>query len=278
MHPILIQIGNIPIHTFGMMMGAGFLAGILYSLRQARKWGIDPEMIFNLSFWIMLSGVLGSRVNYIIVDLAQKGTRSEFWRNPLELFAIWNGGLVWYGGFILATIVTILYARRHRMPVWRVCDALAPGTFLGLAIGRFGCVSAGDDFGMKLSGAAAPWGLVFTDPRALVYPDSLFGQPLHPTQLYMAAKSFFVAFVCHLVLKYWKRFDGQVFSIAFMLYAPLRAIVELYRGDYQRGYIPWTGKMITTSQGIGIVVFLVGVGCFWHFSRTRQPAFAAQPT
>ena len=150
MHPILIQLGSLPIHTFGMMMGAGFLAGILYSLRQARRWGIDPEQIFNLSFWIMLSGVLGSRINYIIVDLAQKGVRSEFYKSPMQLFAIWNGGLVWYGGMILATFVVLYYARRYKMPVLRVFDVLAPGTFLGLAIGRFGCVSAGDDFGKPL--------------------------------------------------------------------------------------------------------------------------------
>ena len=278
MHPILIQLGKLPIHTFGMMMGAGFLAGILYSLRQARKWGIDPEFVFNLSFWIMLSGVLGSRINYIIVDLAQKGVRSEFYREPFQLFAIWNGGLVWYGGFILATLVVIYYARRHKQPIWRLMDVLSPGCFIGLAIGRFGCVSAGDDFGEPLvSEAAKQWGLVFTDPRALVYPDSLLGVPLHPTQFYMAAKSFFVAFVCQLILSRWKRFDGQVFCTAFLLYPPLRAFIEEFRGDYQRGYIPWTNEWLTTSQGIGIAVFFVGIYALWHFSRVNRPKFAERP-
>lgn len=273
MHPILIELGSLPIHTFGMMMGAGFLAGILFSLRVARKWGLDPEFIFNLSFWIMLSGVLGSRINYIIVDFVQKGFRSEFYREPLKLFAIWQGGLVWYGGMILATLVTIYYARRYKMPIWRICDVLAPGTFIGLAIGRFGCVSAGDDFGKPLSEAAAKWGLVFTDKRALVYPDELMGKALHPTQFYMAAKSFFVAFVCYWVLRNYKRFDGQILAIAFLLYAPLRALVEMFRGDYQRGYIPWTNKMLSTSQGIGVVIFAVGLYALWHFYRTQRPKF-----
>lgn len=274
MHPILIELGNLPIHTFGMMMGAGFLAGILYSLRQARRWGLDPEQIFNLSFWIMLSGVLGSRINYIIVDLAQKGVRSEFYKSPMELFAIWNGGLVWYGGLILATFVVLFYARRYKMPVLRVFDVLAPGTFLGLAIGRFGCVSAGDDFGKPLPEAWASWGLVFTHERALVYPDSMLGVPLHPTQFYMALKSFLVAFICHLVLKYWRRFDGQVFAIAFLIYPPMRAFIELFRGDYQRGFIPWTNQTVTTSQGIGIAVFAVGVWAMWYFSKIGRAKFA----
>lgn len=274
MHPILVQLGSLPIHTFGMMMGAGFLAGILVSLRLARRWGLDQEFVFNLSFWIMLSGVLGSRINYILVDLAQKGVRSEFYKEPLKLFAIWQGGLVWYGGFILGTLVVIYYARRYKQPIWRLCDTLAPGCFLGLAIGRFGCVSAGDDFGRVLTGEAAKWGLVFTDPRSLVYPREIMGQPLHPTQFYMAVKSFFVALVCHQVLTKYKRFDGQVTAIGLLLYPPLRAWIELYRGDYQRGYIPWTNQMVTTSQGIGIAVFLVGVFALFHFARTQRPKFA----
>ena len=273
MHPILIQLGSLPIHTFGMMMGAGFLAGILVSLRLARRWGLDQEFVFNLSFWIMLSGVLGSRINYIIVDLAQKGVRSEFYKEPLKLFAIWQGGLVWYGGFILATLVTIYYARRYKQPIWRLTDALTPGCFLGLAIGRFGCVSAGDDFGRVLTGEAAKWGLIFTDERSLVYPREIMGQPLHPTQFYMAIKSFFVAWVCWLVLTRYKRFDGQVTAIGLLLYPPLRAFIELYRGDYQRGYIPGTNQMVTTSQGIGVAVFLVGVFALFHFARTQRPKF-----
>ena len=269
MYPILLQLGKLPIHTFGVMMGTGFLVGILYSLRQAKKWGIDPEEIFNLSFWIMLSGVLGARAMYILVDIAQKGSaKSDFVKHPWKLVAIWEGGLVWYGGFILAALVVFWYARKYRMPIWRVTDMLAPGTFMGLAIGRFGCVTAGDDFGRELTGAAAKWGLVFTHEKALIYPDTLMGKPLHPTQFYMALKSFFVALVCHYVLTRWKRFDGQVFAVALMLYPPLRAVVELFRGDHLRGYIPFTGRMLTTSQGIGIVIF--GVGVYSWFALKKR--------
>src|SRR3954462_7876730 len=86
-HPILIQLGNFPIHTFGMLMGSGFLVGILYSLRQSRKWGLDADGIFNLCFWIMVSGVLGARALYIFIDIALKGHDSEFYSyNVLKLF------------------------------------------------------------------------------------------------------------------------------------------------------------------------------------------------
>lgn len=267
MHPELIQIGSLPVHTFGVLMGAGFLAGILYAVRECRKWGIDPDAIFNLSFWIMLSGVLGARLFYILVDLVQKGSASEFVRNPRGILAIWEGGLVWYGGMILAMAVVFVLAKRYRLPLWRTVDVLTPATFLGLAIGRIGCVMAGDDFGKPTD---VPWAITFTNPEALVYPESLIGQPLHPTQFYMAIKSFFIAFVCHLILTRWKRFNGQVAAVGLLLYPILRSIVEIFRGDTQRGFVPGTNGMLSTSQGISIVVFAVGVLGLWWLSR-RSP-------
>jgi len=255
-HPILFQIGSYPVHTFGFCMGSGFLVGILYSIRQARIWGVDPDKIFNTCFWVMVSGVLGSRLMYIGIDLAYKRGQSEFMTlNPIKILALWEGGLVWYGGMILASIVALSYARAVRLPVWTTADILAPATFMGLAIGRVGCLMAGDDFGKPTT---VPWAIVFHNPEALVYPPSLIGQPLHPTQVYMEAKSFFVAFVGHLLLRR-KRFDGQVMGVSFMIYAVLRYIVEIYRGDSDRGWIPWTHQTLSTSQGVGIAVFAVGL-------------------
>ncbi len=270
MHPILIDLG-FPIHTFGVLMGTGFLVGILLSMREAKRQGLDPDEIFNLSFWIMVSGVLGARALYILIDIFQKGWASEFSGNPLALFAIWEGGLVWYGGMIGATATVLWYAWRYEMPVLRVCDTLAAYTFLGLAIGRIGCMMAGDDFGRPTN---VPWAITFHNPDALIYPKELIGQPLHPTQLYMFAKSVFVAWVCWLVLKRWKKFDGMIFGLAFLLYAPLRWLVEIYRGDYQRGYFPFTNKLLTTSQGIGILIVLAAFLILWQ-SRKRAPTVHA---
>ena len=275
MHPILIRLGSFPIHTFGVLMGSGFLVGILYSLRQSRKWGLDPDGIFNLCFWIMVSGVLGARVLYIAIDVAMKGHDSEFYSyNLLKLFALWEGGLVWYGGFIAAATTGLLYLRRHGFPVWRAADMLVVATFMGLAIGRIGCLMAGDDFGRPTT---MPWGIVFRNPDALVYPPSLMGVPLHPTQLYMSLKSFTVALVCHLVIKHRKRFDGQIMAIAMMLYATLRYSVEIFRGDDDRGWIPYTHQMFSTSQGIGIAVFALGAFLYWNRRAAAPPLSVTAP-
>jgi len=267
-HPILIQLGNFPIHTFGVLMGSGFLVGILYALRHSRKWGLDPDGIFNLCFWIMVSGVLGARALYIIIDIAMKGSGSEFYSyNVIKLFALWEGGLVWYGGFLAAAPTALFYLRRHGFPVWRAADVLAPATFMGLALGRIGCLMAGDDFGRPTT---MPWGVTFNNPLALVYPPSLMHRPLHPTQTYMQIKSFSIALICHLVLKHRKSFDGQVLAIATMIYAVARYIVEIYRGDDDRGWIPFTHQLLSTSQGIGIAVFALGAFLYWNRQRAAE--------
>lgn len=268
MHPILVQFGRFPIHTFGVLMGAGFLVGILYSLREARRAGLDPDGIFNLCFWIMVTGVLGARVLYMILDVVQKGRGSEFFSiNPLKLFALWEGGLVWYGGFIPAAAFVFAYTWKKGMPVWRTADMLTPATFMGLALGRIGCLMAGDDFGKLMPNF--PLAVVFRDPGALVYPDSWRGKPLFPSQIHMSVDAFLVALVGHLVLRR-SRFQGQAFSISIMLYAVLRGIEEIYRGDEDRGFIGHTP--LTTSQGIGIGVFAVGAFLYWKRRAAGSPA------
>ncbi len=264
MYPVLIKIFGFPLHSFGVLMGAGFMAAILYVVRMARRHGIDAERVFDLTFWVMVAGVGGCRLFYVLIDLLTRGGDSEFLRNPTKLIAIWEGGLVWYGGFILASVVVILYARKHAMPVWRVCDLFTPATFLGLGIGRVGCLMAGDDFGHVTD---VPWAVTFTNKAALVYPESLLGQPLHPTQLYMMVNAFSLAAVCHLLLNRWRRFDGQVFGTGLMLYAAFRAFVEIYRGDFQRGFVP--GTNLSVSQGLGIAVFAAGLAVLWTSRRAR---------
>jgi phosphatidylglycerol:prolipoprotein diacylglycerol transferase len=260
MHPILVQLGPLPVHTFGVLMGSGFLVGILYGLRQARRHGMDPDAIFNLCFWIMISGVLGSRALYIAIDIARKGAESEFtWKRPQALLALWEGGLVWYGGFIAAALVVILYTMLKKMPVWRTCDLLTPATFLGLGMGRIGCLMAGDDFGRIWKHLFA---VTFNNPEALVYPPSWIGQPLFPSQLHMSIDGFLVAAVGHLLLEKRLRISGQVFAIVLMLYAILRYIEEMFRGDTERGWVPFTHQTISTSQGIGILVFAAGLALY----------------
>lgn len=290
MHPQLIDFGkllhailggetapNLPLHTFGVLMGAGFIAGIAFGMREARRWAIDSEFIFNMSFWVMLGGIAGSRLLYVIIDLFQQGSRSAYLTHPLSILAIWEGGLVWYGGFFGAFAFAIFYCMREKVDVLRMSDVAGPATFMGLALGRLGCTAVGDDFGRPIAAEwFKRWGLVFTDPAALVYPEALKGQPLHATQLYMALGAFTLFVILWFTLKH-KRFHGQVTFLAFMLYPISRSIVEYFRGDFQRGYV--IKDVLSTSQAVSIPTFLAGLILFivfWKRAKQREVTVKGQ--
>ena len=127
MHPILLKIGYITIHTYGFFVAMGFFAGILLARSEAKRLGVDHEKVMDLCFYILIAAIVGSRLFYIVINY------KIFIPNPLDIFKIWNGGLVFYGGFIAALFTALIYLKMHKMPVWLTADIAAPS----LAIGHF---------------------------------------------------------------------------------------------------------------------------------------------
>jgi phosphatidylglycerol---prolipoprotein diacylglyceryl transferase len=248
MHPILLRIGNLPpLHTFGVMLALGILLGWWMLTRETVRLGdpqITPQRIGRLAWYIVLAVVAGGRLMYVITSW------HEFAERPLAIFAVWQGGLVMYGGLIAVFLTVIGYAAKNRINVLRLCDLVAPSCFLGDVVGRWGCFFAGDDYGKETSS----WlGVTFTDPESLV-PKELLGHPLYPTQIFMSLKAL-VIFVVLIWITRRKKFDGQVAGWALMLYAVLRSIIEFFRGDLDRGFV---GPM-STAQFTSIFMFAVGL-------------------
>lgn len=242
MHPILIKIGPLTIYSYGFFLAVGFMLGIFYATRQARREGIDPQKISDLAFYIIIAALVGARLLFIITE------PHDFLENPLEVFKIWKGGLVFYGGFMAALVAGIWYVKRNKMPIWKTADIIAPSIALGQSLGRIGCFSAGCCYGRE---ADVPWAVTFTDPNSL----ARLGVPLHPTQLYEAALDFGI-FLFLISFKKRKTFDGQLIWLYTLLYAIVRFIVELFRGD-PRGSV--LDNMLSTSQLIGIVMAGVAI-------------------
>jgi phosphatidylglycerol:prolipoprotein diacylglycerol transferase len=246
MHPILFEIpridlgswtiGPIPIRMYGLMIGIGFLLGIYLASRRAKKEGINPDLILDMGVYLLLAAVIGARVLYVLT------TWQEFAATPLDLFAIWKGGLVFYGGVIAAVPVGIWYVRKHSLPVWRTADIIAPYAALGHAFGRLGCFFAGCCYGAPCSG---PVCITFSDPHSL----APRGVPLFPTQLTESGGEFLI-FGLLLLLRRYKKFDGQLFWLYLVFYAVLRFTIEFFRGDIVRGV--YFGGLISTSQIIAI--------------------------
>jgi phosphatidylglycerol:prolipoprotein diacylglycerol transferase len=243
MHPILFEIGPLTIHTYGFFVAMGFLVGLSFAVRQAKKEGISSQKIIDLGFYILLASIIGSRLFYIFVN------PSYYMSNPLDIFKIWEGGLVFYGGVLLVIPTVIWYVRRNNIGLWKTADVFAPSIAIGHAFGRIGCFFAGCCYGRIAE--SLPWSIIFTNPECLA-PTNV---PLHPTQLYEAGGEA-VNFLILITLRKYKSFNGQIFLAYILIYSVLRFTIEFFRGDVNRGFII---ENLSVAQGISLLMFLGAV-------------------
>ena len=232
----------------------------------ARKEG---DFVFNLGFWLLLIGFLGARIFWIVTT---PSGRERFVDKPLEaLFAVWDGGIVYYGGLLCAAGFGLWYLWWKDRRILEACDILVLGVALAIFIGRWSCLAAGDDYGRPAGDLA--WGVVFPDVEATQIPFEYRGKvPLHPSQIYMSLNGLML-FLLLLPVFLRKRFDGQVFFLFLMLYPIGRSIVEMYRGDEGRGLYDLLGFKLSSSQLISIPVFVIsGILFLRGYLRSRGKA------
>jgi phosphatidylglycerol:prolipoprotein diacylglycerol transferase len=257
MRPVLVTLHvgarEIGVHTYGLAIAAGLAAGIALAVREARRRGLDVGRVLDFAFWGTVVGLLGSRVTYALVNAGDftraclhgsGGSRGvlEVLSDCTRLLHVWEGGLVFYGGVAATAVVAVNFARRERWSFWVLGDVFAPGLALGHALGRLGCFAAGCCFGK----ASGPWGVAFPEGSVafdelgslgLLSPGASFTPPLHPTQLYEAGGELAI-FACLLALRPRLRArPGALLLVYGALYAVLRFIVELFRGDVARRYV-----------------------------------------
>ncbi len=242
MYPILLKIGKLSLYTYGLFVALGFVTGIWIARHEAKRLKEDQDKIMDLCFYVLLAAIVGSRMFYVFTNF------NMFISDPLEIFRIWNGGLVFYGGFILALITAIVFVQRKRLSLFKTSDIMAPALAIGHAIGRIGCFFAGCCYGKACD---LPWAVTFTNPDSLA-PANV---PLHPTQLYAAAANSLI-FILLWVLRSRKKFDGQIFWIYVLLYGVARSVVEIFRGDF-RGDLVF--GVLSISQTIGGSMVFVAV-------------------
>jgi phosphatidylglycerol:prolipoprotein diacylglycerol transferase len=237
------------------MLAVAFLAAILVGGREAQRLGLPKGRFYDLCFYIILAAIIGSRLLYVIVNLG------FFIQNPLKIFAMWEGGLVFHGGLIAALLTAFFFMRRHSLPYGATFDALALGMPLGQFFGRLGCFMAGCCFG---SPTDLPWAVTFTHPETLCP----VTDPLHPAQLYEAFLALGVFFVL-LWLRKRKRFNGQVLLSYFCLAGLVRFSVEFFRASTAvdpRGPELLFNMPATQVGALGIAV-ISGAFLWWGWRR-----------
>jgi phosphatidylglycerol:prolipoprotein diacylglycerol transferase len=253
MFPILFKIGPITLHTYGLLVATGFLVGAMLMAYQAKKEGVDPQKALDLSFYVLIAAIAGSRILYVIVNY------DDYINRPLDIFKIWEGGLVFYGGFIGAALFGFWYVKKEKLDSWHMADLAAPSIALGHAIGRWGCFASGSCYGRPTDS----WlGVTFTNINSI----APLGVPLYPTQIFGSIMEFSI-FLILIAVRPYQKFKGQLFIMWMMLYAAGRFVLEFFRGDDRGFIIPETAS---TSQGIAVGVFAVSLFLLVRFIRSGR--------
>ena len=274
---IVLPVVGIPLFAYGAMILLGFITACLLAQREAERHGIKRERILDFSVLVVLAGVVGSRLFYVI-QFYDEHFRYAPW---YEVFAIWKGGLVFYGGAIGAFAAGWWYLKRHKLPALKILDVCIPFVPIGMGFGRIGCFLNGCCWGSRCT-AAFPAFLSRFPPGSPVNVDQLEhgfireGQrtlPVHPWELYDS----FHSFVLFGLLWWYARSGpprGAVTSLFLTLYAIGRFFLDGLRGDHRPTF---TG--LTVSQNISVVVFAVGVaGLVVSHLRAAKAEKGAEPS
>lgn len=242
MFPNLLKIGPITLRTYGFFVASGVLVAYNYVKYQALKKNCNWIFLSNLIFLTVLVGLLGGRVLYVILNFDYYG------KDLLSTLKIWEGGLVFYGGFLAGVLFGIIYTLLNEQDLLNVMDILTPALYLGLSIGRIGCFLAGCCYGKEVSEELSFLGVVFTHPESL----APIGIKIFPTQLFESLYAFIIFLITHNLFKK-NLLKYRIFFLGGILYSIFRFLNEFLRGDDRGslilGFYP--------SQFISIIIFVL---------------------
>ncbi len=280
MQPVLLKLGPIPINSYGLMIGIGFIVGLTLVLRDARKAGLNDKAMADAAFYVLPIAILGTRLLHIIMFPANYS-----WNDPIGWIAIWRGGLVFQGALPVSMLFLWFYLKKRNVDFWKVCDVTAPYLPLAHAFGRMGCFLNGCCYGLPSDMPWAipfrriPWdtslpvtgSLVFRDHLqrfADLTPDSHWSHPVHPTQLYEALGLVAMCLLIRWIGKRWHPYDGVMVPVYFVMYGTLRFIVEFFRGDHN----PTSLFGLSDQQLFSVAFALFGVVMYFVLARRRRGA------
>ena len=262
MYPVLFHWRTFTLYTYGPLIAVAVLAGLWLARRRAPQFGLDPEKVWTVGIYAVLAALAGAKVWFV---LAEWEYYSNHPREILSFSTLLSGG-VFYGAFLSAALVGVVYSWRHKLNPLAILDLYSPTGALGHAIGRLGCFAAGCCYGKP---TRIPWSVTFTNPVAQDLAGTPLGIPLHPTQLYESACEF-VIFIFLLWLAKRQRFTGEIFGAYAILYGVTRGTIEFFRDD--PGRTVFAGGAFSLMQVVSVILIVLGA---WLLLRGRGQTSAA---
>jgi phosphatidylglycerol:prolipoprotein diacylglycerol transferase len=242
MRPILWTIGSLTISSYSFMSAIGFLVAVFIAILRAKKVGIWTKSIIDLSLYVFIGGLIGARLFHKLQHFGSYNSISD-------ALNIMEGGFAYYGGFISAFLIGVIYLKVSNLSIAQIADIVAPSLAIGEGIGRIGCFMAGCCFGKPTD---SMFGVSYPQ-NSLVW--TLIGsQKVHPTQIYSAIALFCIFRILMAIQKY-TTFRGQLFLMFLLIHSVFRFSI-----DFLRYYTPEEHiSILTTSQFISMIIGLGAV-------------------
>lgn len=225
---IIFSLGPLSLRWYGLFMTLSILSALLLSFHIGKKYlNIDRETIFDLAFWLIISGLIGARIYDVFLQLPY------YLEHPVQIIQIWKGGLAIHGAIIAGLITIYFFSKKHRIPFFKLSALIAPGLALGQAIGRFGNYFNQELFGLPTN---LSWGI----PIAPAFrPSNYINENyFHPTFLYESLGSLLIFAALMLIYRYFYKSDKINFyfytwltALYMILYSVLRFSLEFIRID-----------------------------------------------
>lgn len=257
--PTLVEIGSIAIRWYGLLIAIAVLIGLSLSQSLAKRRNVNPELISDLSIWLILAAIPCARLYYVAFQWEQ------YANDPGQIFAIWRGGIAIHGAIIGGILAALIFARIQKISFWQFADIIAPSLILGQAIGRWGNFFNSEAFGRPTD---LPWKLYI--PPSQRPPEYLNYEYFHPTFLYESLWDLLVfALLLFLFFRALKGKPplktGTIFLTYWIAYSLGRFWIEELRTD----------SLMLGPLRIAQVVSLVGiaagvVGLLWLYGAKRS--------
>jgi phosphatidylglycerol:prolipoprotein diacylglycerol transferase len=246
--PVIAHIGPFALRWYSLMIAVGIYVGTMLAARFATQRGIDPDHVYAVAVWIVISGIAGARLTHVV-------DRWELYQHqPIRVFAVYEGGIAIWGGLIGGGGAVWAYAQRYGISFWPFADAISHAAIFGQAIGRLGCIVNGDVAGRP---TGADWGFVYVNPGALLPKAAYLGVPTHPYPLYelvwdlaLFALLFWVARTIHR--------DGAVFLTYTALYSLARLVLTVVREEEIWAFGLQQAQLVSLATiGLAVGLFLL---------------------
>ncbi len=266
MNPVLFQFDmpeslkgifaeQVTIYGYGFSIMLGVITSYFYIAHHAKKrLGVSYERINDLALIIIFASIFGGKILFYLENPA------HYLAHPLDIFSNFTNGFVFLGSLIFAIPCVYFFLKYYKLPILEMFDIIMMGLCILHIFGRTGCLMAGCCYGKPHDGMLA---ITFTHALS----SAPLNTPLHPTQLYSIGMIFAI-FLILLTIRIKQQFDGQILLMYLGLYSFGRSIIEVFRGDEQRGFI--IDNYLSHSQFMALLIIMIVVYYYFKLAKNTR--------